>query len=537
MERSFGKLSGITLRLAVFLLALLFLAPQSLAAPTEPTVELTHSGEGNRVVLECTGKVAPPDGENDSRVAMTLTLQAGKALTLDPSSVQAIYQSEDGEATTLSGDQWAVDQSEGLLVVSLEVDTDMGGQILCRISGRLAADSQNKVTNKAQLEVEYQDLETGTITTHRADGQDSLTLAYSLVLDLNGGSLSGKTSDYVWRDNLSAGQQVSLSDLPKPTRSGYFFDGWTLTSGSGAKLEGNALTMGSGNAALRAVWTSMADKLTLDLNGGSGRQVVLEGVTGEDVTLPDPATVLYSRDGYKLGGWSTTPDGENGTIYRGGESFTLTRGEDILYAWWAPQYTLSYDANGGTGAMPRRIFAASDQAVISENAFSRTGYKFTGWCLTADGRGSLYQSGDTLTLTGDTVLYAQWEKVYDTPAEDQNNSGGGSHLPLLLGILAALVIVGGVCGYLAWKRRRDDDGPYDDDYDGDDYDRDDRYDEYDDRYDDYHRRDRQDRYEDRYDTRRDQYDDGRDRYDNRRDRYDDRRDRYQDRRNRDRYDD
>ena len=457
MRLAFGTGKNLGMRLAVCLLALLLLGPQALAAPQQPTVELTHTGSDGRVVLACTAKVAEPDSEGTSRVSMTLTIQAPAGLTIDPSSVQAIYQTEDGETMTLDQSHWTADKTEGLVVTALEVDTDMGGQIQCRVSGQTAG--QSAVTATAKMDVTYLDLETGQETGLSGSGKDTI-------------------------------------QPPAPAKK----TGYTLT---------------------------------LDLNGGSGRLVTIDGITGEDVTLPAPSEVLYSRAGYKLAGWCATPDGQ-GKTYTGGESYTLTREEDILYAWWAPQYTLSYDGNGGTGQMPRRVFSANEQAVIAENAFKRTGYDFTGWCLSADGRGTKYQSGDKLTLTGDATLYAQWEKTYDTvPA---NQSDGGSRLPLILGILAAVVVIGGLCGYLAWKRRQDDGDPFDDEYD-DGYD--DGYDDYDDGYDDPRDRRPRDRY-DRYDSPRDRYDryddDRQDRYRDARDRYDDRRDRYNDRR-RGRYDD
>ena len=513
----------------LFVLLSLVLAPMALAAPDKPEVELTHSGDGRQVKVECTGKMAAPDGEG--RVEITLSLQTDSRLTVDPGSIQAIYQTEDGESAAVDEDHWDFDRNTGLLVVSLEVDTDMGGQLLCRLSGQVTGDSQKKLTNTAKLEAVYQDPDTDDRTELEADARDEIQprLGCSLTLDLNGGSLSGKGSAFVWQDDLSQGQQVNLGGLPQPARSGYFFDGWTLASGAGAKVENGSLTVGSGDIVLRAVWTSKADQLTLDLNGGSGRQVTVSGTTGEDVIVPYPSEVLYSRDGYKLAGWCTTPDSQSGTRYTGGESFTLTREDDILYAWWAPQYTLVYDANGGTGQMPRRIFAASEEAVISDNVFTRTGYDFLGWCLSPDGRGTLYQAGDTLTLTGDTVLYAQWEKVYEEPPAEK----GDSHLLLLLGILA-LAAVCVVCVVLLWKRRNDDDGPYDDGgyddgYDDgyeDDYD-DDRYGR---RRDGYRERDRRDRSYDREDRYRDERYRDRDPRDGRRDRRDRRRydDRYDD---------
>ena len=545
MKKAIGNGRRVLQPLTAVLLSLLFLAPLALAEPAQPSVELTHSGEGDRVLLEGTGKVSPPDGDSDYQVSMTLSIQAASGITIDPGSIQAIYQAEDGETTVLDGDNWTADQSSGLLVAALQVDTDMGGQLQCRVSGQISSDAKGDLANTARLDVDYRDQESGGVTSLSASGRDEIKKTepapapapapapskYSLTLDLAGGSLSGKGKAIVWSGDLSEGQQVNLADLPKPSRNGFFFNGWTLSSGSGAKLDAGALVVGKSDVVLKAAWTSKADKLTLDLNGGSGKLVTVEGYTGEDVTVPMPSDVLYSRDGYKLGGWSTTPDGQGGKIYTGGESYTLTKENDVLYAWWAPMYTLSYDGNGGTGQMPRRIYSASDSAVISENAFTRNGYDFIGWCLSADGRGAKYKSGDTLTLTEDTTLYAQWEKVYEAPPEEKHDS----HMPILLGILAALAVVGGVCGFLAWKRRRDDEGPYDDDFDGGDRD------DYDDRTEEFDRRgsrdeDQRDR---RGDGRYDRYDDRRERTDRRSgdryDRYDDRRERT-DRRSGDRYD-
>ncbi|MCC8123252.1 MAG: InlB B-repeat-containing protein, partial [Oscillospiraceae bacterium] len=38
----------------------------------------------------------------------------------------------------------------------------------------------------------------------------------------------------------------------------------------------------------------------------------------------------------------------------------------------------------------------------------RPGFTFTGWNTAPDGSGTAYQPGDTILITGDVVLYAQW---------------------------------------------------------------------------------------------------------------------------------
>ena len=55
-------------------LALVMLLTCVQAAPSQPSVTLTHSGDGDRLVMECTAKVAPPEEDSVYRVGMTLTM-------------------------------------------------------------------------------------------------------------------------------------------------------------------------------------------------------------------------------------------------------------------------------------------------------------------------------------------------------------------------------------------------------------------------------------------------------------------------------
>ena len=72
---------------------------------------------------------------------------------------------------------------------------------------------------------------------------------------------------------------------------------------------------------------------------------------------------------------------------------------------------LSYDANGGEGAMEPTRGKAEEQVTVAGNGFTRTSYKFTGWNTEPEGTGKTYQPGDQYTLTdGNDVLYAQWEE-------------------------------------------------------------------------------------------------------------------------------
>lgn len=80
-----------------------------------------------------------------------------------------------------------------------------------------------------------------------------------------------------------------------------------------------------------------------------------------------------------------------------------------------PRYTISYNANGGTGSMASQVVIALDGNAaftnIRANGFGipSTGYRFVGW---KDGNGNSYSEGQIVGLNGDLTLNAQWSNTY-----------------------------------------------------------------------------------------------------------------------------
>ena len=75
-------------------------------------------------------------------------------------------------------------------------------------------------------------------------------------------------------------------------------------------------------------------------------------------------------------------------------------------------YTLSYNANGGNGAPGSQT--GSDKYTISSVKPARSGYTFLGWSVSASAKTASYKSGDTVSLSFDTVLYAVWQLIPNT---------------------------------------------------------------------------------------------------------------------------
>ena len=73
-------------------------------------------------------------------------------------------------------------------------------------------------------------------------------------------------------------------------------------------------------------------------------------------------------------------------------------------------YTITFNANGGTGNMEPQRFEVGVDTALNTTAFTRENYKFIGWNTAADGSGATYaDEGAILELTGDMTLYAQWQ--------------------------------------------------------------------------------------------------------------------------------
>ena len=89
----------------------------------------------------------------------------------------------------------------------------------------------------------------------------------------------------------------------------------------------------------------------------------------------------------------------------------------ILTREYDPSYTVTYDANGGSGTAPSdaNTYEADDPVtVLGKNTLSKSGYIFTGWNTRANGTGIPYLPGETMcTGSSNATLYAQWDTELD----------------------------------------------------------------------------------------------------------------------------
>lgn len=88
-----------------------------------------------------------------------------------------------------------------------------------------------------------------------------------------------------------------------------------------------------------------------------------------------------------------------------------------LYKYYStPALKLTYDMNGGTGAIANAIANGENQVTITSTIPERVGYNFTGWNTASDGSGIGYTAGNVVTLSANLTLYAQWD---DEPVDGE----------------------------------------------------------------------------------------------------------------------
>ncbi|MBQ2574458.1 MAG: InlB B-repeat-containing protein [Bacteroidales bacterium] len=89
-------------------------------------------------------------------------------------------------------------------------------------------------------------------------------------------------------------------------------------------------------------------------------------------------------------------------------------------------YTVTFDANGGTGTMEAQTFTEGEAQALTRNAFTYDGYTFSDWNTVQSGSGASYTDGQTITVTADLTLYAQWKS--NTAIVTFNANGGSGEM-------------------------------------------------------------------------------------------------------------
>ena len=142
-------------------------------------------------------------------------------------------------------------------------------------------------------------------------------------------------------------------------------------------------------------------------NGGSGAPSTQTKTWGYILTLSN--TRPY-RTGYTFSHWNTSANG-GGTNYWPGGQYGYDSNVTLYAQWSINKYTVSYNANGGSGAPGAQTKTFGSNLTLSGGKPYRTGYIFSHWNTSANGGGTNYWPGGTYSSNSGVTLYAQWTPI------------------------------------------------------------------------------------------------------------------------------
>lgn len=143
--------------------------------------------------------------------------------------------------------------------------------------------------------------------------------------------------------------------------------------------------------------------VSYNANGGSGAPGKQTKWYNENLTLSNSRP---TRTGYSFTGWSGG--------YQPGQTYSGNANLNLTAQWKANTYTVSYNANGGSGAPGKQTKTYGVSLKLSSTKPTRTNYNFKGWATSPNG-GVVYQPGGSYTNNSAITLYAVWELAYTAP--------------------------------------------------------------------------------------------------------------------------
>lgn len=266
----------------------------------------------------------------------------------------------------------------------------------------------------------------------------------------NGGGTGAQQGPFTYTSKTAVATATGVAGgtLPEASfsRTGYDFLGWSTTNGATTAAIGSAglLSTAIGTPTngtpytLYAVWgiKQYTVKLTYNVNNGTGSKPADASTTvnhGANYSGTVAFTPLPTRSGYKFLGWDTSASATT-PAYTSTGAKTVTRNNVTadatitLYAVWLQQFTVAYNGNGSTsGTAPTTVTVdKGSTTTAAANPFTKTGSTFTGWNTAANGSGTSYAVGATITPTSNITLYAQWQGNPTITFNANKPTGAGS---------------------------------------------------------------------------------------------------------------
>lgn len=209
-------------------------------------------------------------------------------------------------------------------------------------------------------------------------------------------------------NNTFNGMSVGIMVDSASTSAIHTFSNNTLTTSGGKPVVYWYDPMGNGDVGGETIGS---------FGAGTSIRVVGENFTsgtvtaGNGVGLAANSVQVESSGGNTILHIDTTAGGASTpiTVTLNGiyQTSSFVRAGEYLSA--LPNYTVTFDNNGGAGSMAPQV--ANVATNLTSNTFTKVGYTFAGWNTVPGGGGIAYANAASYPFTASATLYAQWTLI------------------------------------------------------------------------------------------------------------------------------
>lgn len=250
------------------------------------------------------------------------------------------------------------------------------------------------------------------------------------VQQVTGGSMSWASGRLYWSisgggisTGTIGGSAVSLSDNQSKLLTGYY-KSTTYNRTTSAQsvsitcnLTGKHPSSWHGTSTVTltfAIPARTSYRVSYNGNGATGGSTASQTkYYGYNLTVNSNG---FTKTGYSFVRWNTAANG-TGTNYAAGSAYSANAAVTLYAQWTKNQYTIVYNANGGSGTMANDVFYYDTDYTLKANAFTREDYLFLGWATSATGSVQYADKAAVrnLAASGTVNLYAVWRYRYSEP--------------------------------------------------------------------------------------------------------------------------
>ena len=203
----------------------------------------------------------------------------------------------------------------------------------------------------------------------------------------------------------TVGEEITLADCMFTAPEGKQFKAWAIGGLGGVqKQPGDEITI-TEETYIYAVWEDITYTVSFNANGGAGSMLDETEQLGGYVL---PECTFTAPTGMQFKCWAE--GSASGQQYDVGYEYDVTANV-TFYAVWedipVATYTVSFNANGGSGSMNPVQFAG-EYTLPTCGFTAPTGKQFKGWATSANG--SVIE-GTTYNVTANVEFFAIWENI------------------------------------------------------------------------------------------------------------------------------